>query len=510
MQQPLRKKQQDAATPNQAFDLRSTLQWLRSNGELIETDKEVDPDLQVTGLQKHLDGGCPVIFNKVKGKPNHRVLTNLFGDMKVINKMFGWKDDPERVRKLAYALSNPLKPVEIPLASGEVGRFEDGGASNAGWATSSNSGSTWTHGFLPGTTVFATPPGPYARVSDPAVAFDADHNVWLISTLALNSSVTGTAVIVNRSTNGGTTWTNPVTVTSASSGQSLDKDWIVCDDTSTSPDYGHCYVEWDDNGHGNLLHMARSTDGGQTWTNSTVPSSTVIGGQPLVQPNGTVVVPIDNAFEGAVESFVSTNGGSSYTGPSTISSISSHTEAGDLRSGPLPTAEIDGSGKVYVVWEDCRFESGCSANDLVMSTSTNGTTWSAVTRIPIDAVGSGVDHFIPGLAVDKGTSGSSAHLGLAYYYYPAAPCHAATCQLYAGVITSRDGGATWAAPRPLAGPMSLGWLPRTTLGAMVGDYIATAFSGGDAIAVLAIAGPPRLPGATLDEAIYAARIPLSR
>ena len=59
MQQPVRneerrKEQQSTATPNQAFDLRSTLQWLRANGELIETDKEVDPDLQVTGLQKHM------------------------------------------------------------------------------------------------------------------------------------------------------------------------------------------------------------------------------------------------------------------------------------------------------------------------------------------------------------------------------------------------------------------------------------------------------------------------
>ena len=76
-----------------------------TQGDLIETDKPVDPDLEVTGLQKHMDGGCPVLFNNVKGKPNHRVLTNLFGDMKVINKMFGWKDDAERVRKLAYALS---------------------------------------------------------------------------------------------------------------------------------------------------------------------------------------------------------------------------------------------------------------------------------------------------------------------------------------------------------------------------------------------------------------------
>ena len=86
----------------------------QAEGDLIETDKPVDPDLEVTGLQKHLDGGCPVLFNNVKGKPNHRVLTNLFGDINVINKMFGWKDDVERTRKLAYALSHPLKPVEIP------------------------------------------------------------------------------------------------------------------------------------------------------------------------------------------------------------------------------------------------------------------------------------------------------------------------------------------------------------------------------------------------------------
>src|SRR5262245_62234948 len=113
MQKALRKKNPAAGQEHHAADLRSTLDWLRGQGDLIETDKAVDPDLEVTGLQKHMDGGCPVLFENVKGKPNHRVVTNLFGDMKVINKMFGWKDDAERVRKLAYALSHPLKPVEI-------------------------------------------------------------------------------------------------------------------------------------------------------------------------------------------------------------------------------------------------------------------------------------------------------------------------------------------------------------------------------------------------------------
>src|SRR4051812_3481865 len=89
---------------NHARDLRSTLAWLKSEGDLIATNKPVDPNLEITGLQKHMDGGCPVLFNTVKGKPNHRVITNLFGDMNVINKMFGWSSDAERVKKLAEAL----------------------------------------------------------------------------------------------------------------------------------------------------------------------------------------------------------------------------------------------------------------------------------------------------------------------------------------------------------------------------------------------------------------------
>src|SRR5256885_9262618 len=116
MQKQLRKEKSFAAKdrkPHPGFDLRTTLDWLRSERDLIETDKEVNPDLEVTGLQKHMDGGCPVLFNHVKSKPNHRVVTNLFGDMNVINKMFGWASDAERVKKLAYALSHPLKPLEI-------------------------------------------------------------------------------------------------------------------------------------------------------------------------------------------------------------------------------------------------------------------------------------------------------------------------------------------------------------------------------------------------------------
>jgi hypothetical protein len=370
----------------------------------------------------------------------------------------------------------------------QSGRFVDGGASNIGWATSKDSGATWTHGFLPGTTIYANPAGPYARDTDPAVAYDPKHDVWLIFSLPLDASVRGVAVIVNRSTDGGLTWGNPVIVRNASGFSDFDKTWIACDTWAASPNYGRCYTEWDDFGQGNTLEMSTSADGGLTWHAASTPGSTVIAGVPVAQPNGKVIMPIDDGFESSLLSFVSTDGGRSYTGPTTVTSISSHGEAGSLRSGPLPSAEVDAAGKVYVVWGDCRFRSGCPANDIVMTTTTNGTAYTSVVRIPIDPVSSTVDHFLPGIAVDPTTSGGSAHIGITYYYYPQSNCSTSTCQLNLGFIESTDGGASWSSAVQVAGPFKVTWFANTSQGYMVGDYISTSFgSNGKAYPVVAAA-----------------------
>jgi BNR repeat-like domain len=367
----------------------------------------------------------------------------------------------------------------------QVGRFSDGGASNVGWATSTDGGVTWTHGFLPSTTVFATPAGPWARVSDPAVSYDPKHKVWMISTLGIDSSVMGRAVLISRSTDGGLTWQAPVTASLGVGSAFYDKEWVACDVRAVSPNYGNCYTEWDNANAGNRLLMSRSTDGGLTWTASSVPSASVIGGQPLALPNGTVVVPIDNGSETAIESFVSHDGGATYTGPNAISTLTSHTPRGGLRSDALPSAEVDAAGKVYVVWQDCRFRTGCTANDIVMSTSTDGVTWSPVVRIPFSTTTSTNDSFIPGIGVDRSTSGSTARLGVTAYFYPNTSCTTATCQLMAGFVSSADGGSTWSARQTLLGPLTLTWLPRTTLGYMVGDYISTSWSAGKAHPIVA-------------------------
>ncbi len=365
----------------------------------------------------------------------------------------------------------------------QVGRFTDGGSSNIGWATSTDNGATWKHGFLPRTTVYANPPGPWDRISDPAVAYDPKHDVWMIEGLSLSGS-TGEDVIVSRSTDGGLTWKSPVTA-AHNPGSFFDKSWIACDTWSQSPNYGNCYVEYDDAGSGDVMQMDRSTDGGKTWTAASVSGGFGLGGQPVAQPNGTVVVPF---YSGSEQALVSTDGGKNYS-TFTISTEQDHEPAGGIRAEyALPSAEVDAGGTVYVVWHDCRFRSGCSSNDIVMSTSTNGKNWSSVVRIPIDGTTSGVDHFIPGIGVDRATQGGSAHLALTYYFYPQANCSTSTCKLEVGYVSSTDAGATWTDPKTLAGPMKLTALPDTSLGYMVGDYISTSVLGnGKADSVFAVA-----------------------
>jgi hypothetical protein len=71
----------------------------------------------------------------------------------------------------------------------------------------------------------------------------------------------------------------------------------MCDDTSTSPFYGKCYTEFDNNSRNDLVLMSTSADGGLTWGRPkttgdapdlfSIPARTLgahgIVGQPLAQ-----------------------------------------------------------------------------------------------------------------------------------------------------------------------------------------------------------------------------------
>jgi hypothetical protein len=391
------------------------------------------------------------------------------------------------------------------VAAFQSGRFFIAGSSDIAFATSHDGGSTWITGVLPGTTNLVQPAGPFDSVSDPSVAYDAAHGVWLISSLPIflrSAPPPAPAALVSRSTDG-FAWGPPVAVSPGQS--SSDKDWIVCDNTPSSLYFGHCYIEWDDPNAGGLIHMSTSTDGGQTWgpIRNTANNAAGIGGQPLVQPNGTVIVPIADFNIQKMVAFASHDGGASWTAAVVAATVSDHFEAGGLRSAALPSAAIDASGRVYLAWQDCRYRAGCASNDIVVSTSIDGSSWTPVSRVPIDSVTSSADYFLPGIGVAPGTSGPSARLGITYFYYPNTACSRATCVLDVGFVSSQDGGATWAPPIALAGGMSVTWLPNTLNGLMVGDYSTTVYVGTQPHTIFAVA---HAPSGAFDEAMYAPKV----
>jgi hypothetical protein len=389
----------------------------------------------------------------------------------------------------------------VVVSAFQSGRFRNGGAVNTGWATSRDGGRTWRSGVLPALTVASAPAGRWQRVSDPVVAYDAGHRVWLIASLAFTAG-DAAAVVVSRSTDG-VSWSQPVTVAEAPWRPDLllDKEWIVCDNGPTSPHRGSCYVTYSDF-RTLRLEFQSSRDGGVTWEPRVAAPDdagrTSIRGrwapapQPVVQLDGDLIVPYYD--ETRVAAIRSADGGRSFSASVTVGATT-FKPTPDLRAPPLPSAEVDRDGTVYVVWPDCRSRPQCGFNDLVLSRSPDGISWSSPIRIPIAPRASRADFVIPGLGVDPGRVG---RLAVAYYVYRLGAF------LDVGFIRSQDGGRSWTPARRLnAETMRLEWIAQAG-GAMVGDYISTSFVAGRAVAAFPIAAPS---AQRFDQPLFAAALP---
>jgi hypothetical protein len=364
------------------------------------------------------------------------------------------------------------------VAAFQVGRIVDGGAAGIGWARSADAGRTWRAGILPGVTSSSSPPGAASRASDPA------HGQWLVATLIIGSNFT--ALGISRSSDG-VTWSPPVlaaNVPFASLG--YDKEWISCDNSSVSRFYGSCYLVYTEiNQFTPRLSLQSSHDGGATWTPPTgavtAYGDNVVGALPLVQPDGALTI-VFLGNDSGVYSVRSVDGGVTFGAPVGISALG-EVRRRDLRVPSLPTAAVDASGKLLVAWADCTFHPGCVSQDIVLTSSTDGTTWTA----PATTLASG-DSFVPGLAADPSAPG---HLALVTYVQSPFGCSPGTCRISVVYATSRDAGATWKKPQRLdARALEYSWLPETTSGRFVGDYVGAAFASGRFVPVFALAQPP--------------------
>ena len=377
------------------------------------------------------------------------------------------------------------------VAAFQVARIYGGGGADLGFSMSSDGGKTWTQGLLPGLTDNYKG-GPYSAASDASVVYNAKYKQWLISSLPIGNSGDNVATSISKD---GIHWSKPYPVDSSGGD---DKNWITCDNWPKSPHYGNCYTEWAG------VFMSTSTDGGKTWGAPKMSADFAggTGAEPLVLPNGTVVVIfLGNNLQG----FTSTDGGKSWNTSFPIANVNTFQDNSGVRSSglPFPSTGIDKSGKLYVVWSDCSFRNGCTTNDIVMTTSTNGTKWTTPARIPIDPLSSKIDHFIPGLGVDKNAKG---HLTSTYYYFPDAACSGNGCKINVGFTTSTDGGKTWTAGKQLAGPMQVSWLPSTFSGPMLADYLSTDYVGGNPFGVFMVAKAPQ--NGVFNQAAYTTKEPL--
>jgi hypothetical protein len=391
----------------------------------------------------------------------------------------------------------------------QIGRFVDGGAAATGFSTSTDGGRSWRAGIFPSLTTSSSPPGTPTRATDTAVAFDDLHGRWLAESLTLADE--STSVVVSGSGDG-FSWDAPVTVIShprpsqGNEGTNLDKSWITCDNGTTSPFRGHCYVAYTDFAQqGVNIGVQSTSDGGRTWSAPTFVrvAVDVPGVQPVVRPNGQLVlVFLDRP--GTLYAARSNDGGASFGPRQAIARIRARVRRPRrtvLRVFPLPSATVDGSGVVYVAWSDCRFRRNCPANDVVVSHS-SGSRWTKPQRLRVPGSGPTADHLLPSLGADPASRGSRARIALTFYTLRAGGCAESRCLLDVRMATSTTAGRRWnISPRLNARPMRLTWLAATSSGHMVGDYVASGFSGSRAIGIFALAVAPR--GGHLDEAIHA-------
>ncbi len=380
------------------------------------------------------------------------------------------------------------------VAAFQVGRVFDGGAANIGFAVSRNAGRTWKHGFLPGLTFDSRPAGPWPRATDPTVAYDAAHVVWLVASLTFGGA--DSALVVSRSADG-QHWQAPVTAT-LRAGFQLDKQWLACDDWGASPFRGRCYLSYDDL-ESDQIETQVSADGGVTWSapahapgfpgRAAIEGPYAPGVQPVVRPDGMVVIPyFDNTQMSAIRSL---DGGVTWLAAAPIAPAAYRPQP-FLRAGPLPSAEVGADGSLYLAWSDCSRLSGCDPNDIVVARSADGVVWQPAVRVP---TGAG-DAELPGVAADTTRAGRVA---LTYYVDR-------RNRLDVYLVSSRNGGTTWTRPQRLSSrSVPLSWLAKAP-DSMVGDYISTSFAGGRAVPVFALGFRPRR--GRLHESMFASSLPI--
>ena len=264
------------------------------------------------------------------------------------------------------------------------------------YAYSFDGGLTW------GQDLFVEPE--YIWDSDPGITVDTAGNFYAVI-LSFNSTSEPNGLFVYKSTDGGVTWSDPVTVINGVPGVFEDKELIACD-RSGGPYTDNLYVTWT-RFYSTQILMCRSTDEGNSFVGP-VTISDINGVQwpvPCVGPNSEVYVAWVQYSPGAIRFDCSTDGGETFGTDITIQNVSfvSGYIYGDIMVFSFPAIDVDitggpYNGNIYVAYMD--YASGNTDTDIYFTCSTDGgNSWSQKIRINDDPLNNGCDQFHPWLFV---------------------------------------------------------------------------------------------------------------
>ena len=268
--------------------------------------------------------------------------------------------------------------VDVP---GRVGSSTAARPTSA--SPSADGGATWTSGFLPGLPRLrssAAPPAPVRARQRRERRLRRQAQRWLVSSIPLPNTLVVPTVFVNRSIDDGRTWRPRCRSRRRPSRtgrprQELDR----LRQHATQPVLRPLL-------HGvrqlrqtaTSSYMSTSTDGGLTWS---IPIATAgndkgLGGQPVVQPNGTVVVPFETLTARVRVHLDERRRVVDAGRQRSRRSRSTASRAACARARCRPPRST-AHGNVYVAWEDCRFRTEVRVErHRVQRVSSDGVNWS--------------------------------------------------------------------------------------------------------------------------------------
>jgi len=271
-----------------------------------------------------------------------------------------------------------------------------------GFARSTDGGATFTDlGNLPGND----------DAGDPILARDNVTGRIYLATL----SFTGTNLNVFRSDDNGSTWSAAVNAHPGLSGPSFDKEWMVVDNFAGAGQ-GNIYVATRNFGTGGGIVFSRSTNGGASFSNAITvgTTATIQGAHVAVGPDHSVYVSwLENSSGQRIRVRRSTDQGVTFGAAVTVTSLLTTGINGDLgmefRSNTFPQIAVNPiNGHLYCVTADN--PAGADRGDIFLSVSTNnGATWGARVKVNDDATTT--DQFQPAISV----SPDGTKLSISFY-----------------------------------------------------------------------------------------------